>query len=166
MSWVITVPVGPGECPVSWRCPMSFMECPLRSISPKAEPGYAMREEGRGRVWKVIPMFSVLPVWWLPRLLMESGMESHGRYEDHGSFQVPDISQTIMCPCGGVPHDPGIGYLLPHGRPYTRGFSVSEATPSTQTSFFFFPGEEIRKKVTPPMFGILTSLAWHKVSES
>lgn len=49
-------------------------------------------------------------------------------------------------------------YILLHGRAYTRGFSVSGATLSIQTSFCFFPGKEIRK-VTPLMFGILASLA-------
>lgn len=54
-------------------------------------------------------------------------------------------------------------YLLSHG---TRGFSVSRATPLAQASFFFFPGKDIRKKVTSPTFGILASFTWANSSES
>ena len=45
--------------------------------------------------------------------------ESHGRSKVQGGFQAPATFQTIMWL--GSPHDVGIA----HGRPYTRGLSVS-----------------------------------------
>lgn len=107
MPWIITVLVGPGACPVCFR------EHSHRPILPRAEPGHAVRGEGREWVQKIMLVFSVLPVSWLPRLLLGSKMESHGRYEDHDHFQAPAMSQTIMCLGSGVPHVPGIGFFLP-----------------------------------------------------
>lgn len=45
--------------------------------------------------------------------------ESHGRSQVQGGFQAPATLQTIMWL--GSAHGPGIA----HGRPYTRGLSVS-----------------------------------------
>lgn len=48
--------VDPGELPVSLR------GCPAGPTFPRADPGHATRGEGRGKVWKVVPVFPVLPV--------------------------------------------------------------------------------------------------------
>jgi hypothetical protein len=75
----------------------------------------------------------------------EAGWETHRRYEDTGSFQgtcqVPESSVWA----GRLLTIQVSVYVVPHGTSYTRGFSVSATTPSVQTSFFFFPSEEIRK---------------------
>lgn len=97
-----------------------------------------------------------------PRLLLGGGTRLSPSQGDRGGSQPLAVSRSIRCLLGSgvLMIHPGTSAELPHGRPSTAGFSVSGATLSVQASFLFFPGKEIRKKVTPPMSGTLTSSAW------
>lgn len=140
MPWTVTAPVGPEECPVSFR------EYLLGPTLPRPKPEHGIWGDGRESVEGCANVFCP-PNVTTAQVPLESGTESHRSYEDHGSFQAPTVSWTIMCLGSGVPHGPTSVYLLPHGRPYTRGFSVCRVTSSAQTSFFFLPARRSERRL-------------------
>lgn len=89
-----------------------------------------------------------------------------------GDMRTMVISRHQLCPRASCACAVGLlivqasVHIVLYGRSCTRGFSVSGPTLSARTSFFFFPGKDIRKKVTPPVFGVLESLACPQASES
>ena len=84
--------------------------CPARPMLPRVGPEYVPVEREGGGCGRLCQ---------LPRPLLGGG--TGVSWEVQGDFQAPATSQIVMWLGSGVPHNPGVA----HGRPYTRGLSVS-----------------------------------------